>query len=89
MHSRQYAVIFGFTILCLCLVAALSIPGDSDADLDTKAIVKLYSGGTLVGEWKAAGQGQMDQNGFVFPVKDGVRNLRVIIKGTFSVETIQ
>ncbi len=89
MYPRKYLVYLGLVILGLCGAAGPAIPFPSNADLDTKAIVRLYSGEQIVGEWKASGLGRMDGTSFVFPVKHGVVNLEVRINGTFSVETTQ
>jgi hypothetical protein len=48
--------------------------------------VRLYSNGQVVGEWEAAGSGRVDGDTFVFPVHDGVQELEVRIRGTFSFE---
>jgi hypothetical protein len=65
---------------------ALTLPQLSEADLGEKALVKLYDDGKVIGQWTASNLGRMDEGSFVFTVKEGVRDLRVRIHGTFSVE---
>lgn len=50
------------------------------------AVVRLYSGGEVVGEWRAVGPGRMEGGTFVFPIRKGVDEVEVRIHGTFSVE---
>ena len=50
------------------------------------AQVKLYSNGKIVGEWEAVGAGRVEGDTFVFPVRQGVQDLDVRIRGTFSYE---
>ncbi len=83
---RDLAVLAGSVVL-IGGSALLLTPGASDAQLEQKAVVKLYSGDSLVGEWKATSFGRMEGGAFVFPVKVGVRDQEVRIHGTFSVET--
>jgi len=50
------------------------------------AKVRLYSGGEVIGEWEAVGPGRVEGDTFVFPVRKGVRDLDVRIRGTFTYE---
>lgn len=52
----------------------------------TKAVVKLYAGGEVVGQWEAVGEGKVEGHTFVFPVRKGVQDVEVRIQGTFSYE---
>jgi hypothetical protein len=51
-----------------------------------KAVVRLYSNGQVVGEWEAVGPGKVQDGTLVFPVRQGVRDLEVRIRGTYSFE---
>jgi len=83
----RFRVIVVFSIMTVCTLlwagwpseAATSGPNDS-------ARVRLYSNGRVVGEWKAVGAGRVEDDTFVFPVREGVRALEVRISGTFSWE---
>ena len=54
--------------------------------LSNDEIVRLYSGGTLVGEWRSDGPGRVQGDAYVFDVQDGVKRLEVRVQGTYSVE---
>lgn len=51
-----------------------------------KATVRLYSNGQVVGTWEAIGPGRLEGDTFVFPVRKGVKDLDVRIRGTFTYE---
>jgi len=67
----------------------LTAPRDSAADLQHKAVVKLYSGGAAVAQWDASGLGQLEGESYVFPVRHGVRDLKVRVAGSYSVEEVE
>lgn len=50
------------------------------------AVVRLYSGGEVVGEWEAVGPGRTEGDALVFPVRKGVQDIEVRIRGTYSFE---
>ena len=83
---RDLAALSGSVVL-IGSGALLLMPAASDAQLEEKAVVKLYSGDSLVGVWKATGPGRLEGGAYVFPIKVGVRDQEVRIHGTFSVET--
>lgn len=80
-------------LLALGLVAGLAVagllPGSSGADVRTRAAVKLYSDGKVVAQWESAGLGRMDGDSFVFPVRSGIAERQVRIRGTFAVEELE
>jgi hypothetical protein len=51
-----------------------------------RATVRLYSNGQVVGQWDAIGPGRIEGDTFVFPVRQGVKDLEVRIRGTFTYE---
>jgi hypothetical protein len=59
------------------------------ANITTVAIVKLYSEGRLVSQWKSVDKGYNDGACFVFHVKKGVRTPEVkVCGGVYTVESV-
>ena len=79
---RSWAVI-SLTVLAIGVFcwAQWSPPASASGPFET-AKVRLYSSGQVVGEWEAVGTGRVDGDTFVFPVRKGVRDLEVRIRGT-------
>lgn len=70
-------------------MALFLAPLPSEAVLEVKAVVKLYSGGQQVARWEALDTGEMDGDSLVFHIKDGTQRREVRIRGDFSVEEIR
>ena len=85
MSRLSIAATLGALALTFVLVGWLTSNAVA-ASADVSGIVKLYSAGAVVGEWKSAGPGRSEGETFVFLARDGVRDLEVRIRGTFSYE---
>lgn len=72
-----------------CIGYGLFVPEATHAAIETQSKVVLYSQGRAVQQWTAVGQGKMEENTFVFAIKDGVGRRQVRISGTFSVEELR
>ncbi|MFV2061784.1 MAG: hypothetical protein ACC653_13950 [Gammaproteobacteria bacterium] len=60
------------------------------ADISTEAIIKLYSEGKQVAQWKAVDQGRIDGTCFIFHIKKGARTPEVkICGGVYTVESVR
>lgn len=76
-------------LLAVAAVAALtwsSWPSQAQTGAYGVDVVRLYSGGQVVGEWQAVAPGRVEGDAYVFPVRKGVRDVDVRIRGTYSVE---
>jgi hypothetical protein len=80
---RLVAVLAGFVVATPLWT---SFPSRAQSPSFDTAIVRLYSGGKVVGQWEAVGPGDVEGDTFVFPVRKGVQELEVRIRGTFSFE---
>lgn len=89
MRLKKSSILW-FLIAAVLFVVLISfvMPQTSRGDLETVAIVKLYSGEKLVATWNATGSGRLEGNTFVFPVKIGTTQAKVRICGTYIVETV-
>lgn len=76
-------------LAALGAIAFFLAPLPSEAVLEAKAVVKLYSAGKQVAQWEALDTGEMDGDLLVFHVKDGNERREVRIRGEFSVEEIR
>lgn len=77
------------SLAALGAMAFFLAPLPSEAVLEAKAVVKLYSGGQQVAQWEALDTGEMDGESLVFHVKEGNQRREVRIRGEFSVEEIR
>jgi len=85
---KQKTVIAAVALIAIATVAVCSTTPVSSTP--TKSIiVKLYSGGVLVGEWEAYEPGRIEAGQYVFRVKEGSRDGEVRINGTWSVEAMR
>lgn len=57
-------------------------------DIDTVAIVTVYSGGVAVTTYKAVSKGRMEGNCYVFHIRDGVSTPEVRVCGNFTVQNV-
>ena len=73
--------------LLTLVTLALSVPANSHTTSFDSATVRLYSAGSLVGEWQAISDGYMLGPCYVFNVKSGAYTPQVKVCGTFSVES--
>lgn len=77
------AIVVAFTLTLARWPAGAAAPRPFE-----RAAVHLYSNGQVVGEWEAVGPGRVDGDTFVFPVRMGIEDREVRIRGTFSLEPI-
>ncbi len=73
--------------VALCVLATMMV-GTAAADYKTKAVVTVYSNGTVVETYEAIDEGRMDGDCYVFHVHRGVDEPEVRVCGTFSVEQV-
>lgn len=83
--SRSAVASLALAVLSCALLWA-SWPSQAAPGPYGEAKVRLYSNGQVVGEWTAVGEGRVEGDTFVFPIRRGARNLEVRVSGTFSVE---
>jgi hypothetical protein len=84
--KRWRASLLAGVFVLLCGTVWASWPSRAASGTYGTAVVRLYSGGQVVGEWEAVGPGRMEGGMFVFPIRKGVRDFDVQIRGTFSFE---
>ena len=83
MKARGFILV---AMVVAVIVAAFIIAEPASSSPKSGTIVKLYSGGVLVGEWEALEPYRVEGEMYVFKVKQGSREGEVRINGTFSIE---
>jgi len=75
--------------LIAALISFTAIPSShAREDIETVAIVTVYSGGKAVATYKAISKGRMEGNCYVFRVREGVSKPEVRVCGNFTVQDV-
>lgn len=80
-------------LLIVILTATLTIAFTGIETTPEKTVevteqIKLYSNGTLIGEWQGIGRGQMEGDTYIFRIDRGAFSREMRIRGDFTVETL-
>ena len=88
MFISKKILIIAFAVIVFSTITVLVLPEKGRSQTRVVAVVKLYSGGEVVGKWDAISIGKVEGDTYVFTTAHGVKEPQIRIRGAYSVETI-